>query len=141
MGKWFLPTAGKAYSQELLEIQGAIVEKLLAELQELKVTMLISPFVREHSFVASSLLFVTEASPIEAKTTHAGVFLVDFSRLSQVPEGITLNHRSPWQLGNHEDGLFIGLDNMIRCFEEVQGMVSFCMLLISPPPRFRPFTP
>merc|ERR1712039_568413 len=139
--KWFLPTAGRAQGQQLLEIQNSIVEKILVDLKELKVTMMSSPFVQTHSFVASSLIFITEAFPINPNCTSVGVHLVDFSRLALVPDGVKINHYTPWELGNHEDGLYIGLDNMIKCFREVLAMVSFCLLLMGPPPRLRPFTP
>jgi len=78
--KWFLPTAGKAQGQQLLEIQNSIVEKILASLQELKATMVTSPFAQAHSFVASSLIFITEAFPVNPNCTRVGVHLVDFSR-------------------------------------------------------------
>ena len=39
--------------------------------------------------------------------------MIDFAKT--LPFGDhTLDHRSPWQVGNHEDGYLVGIDNLIE---------------------------
>ena len=47
------------------------------------------------------------------KQEKCGVWLIDFSKTMPVPTDTEINHRFPWQLGNHEDGLLFGIDNII----------------------------
>lgn len=55
--------------------------------------------------VGSSLLLVREGSKV-------GAWVIDFAkaRSSDTP----LDHRSPWVVGNHEDGFLFGLDVLIE---------------------------
>ncbi|KRY38172.1 Inositol-trisphosphate 3-kinase A [Trichinella spiralis] len=57
-------------------------------------------------FIGSSLLFMYDKK-------HANVWMIDFAKVCPV-ETVTLNHTSSWQFGNHEDGYFVGLDNLIQ---------------------------
>ncbi|KRX17404.1 Inositol-trisphosphate 3-kinase B [Trichinella nelsoni] len=63
-------------------------------------------------FIGSSLLFMYDKK-------HANVWMIDFAKVCPV-ETVTLNHTSSWQFGNHEDGYFVGLDNLIQIFEEMK---------------------
>lgn len=92
---------------------------ILTELRKLRETLYVSEFVKKHSFIGCSLLFVAEAHG-----TGAGVFLIDFAKTVPVPQHISVDHRSPWKQGNHEDGLFLGVDNMIRCWELVTNEIG-----------------
>ena len=47
------------------------------------------------------------------KNEKCGAWMIDFSKTIPVSSEITITHRSPWQLGNHEDGFLVGLDNLI----------------------------
>jgi len=47
--------------------------------------------------------------------------LIDFAKIRSLPEGVTVNHRSPWKQGNYEDGLLFGVDNLIDAWSRVQA--------------------
>ena len=53
--------------------------------------------------IGSSLLFVHDS-------TKACIWLIDFGKTVPVPEGTTIDHKSPWEVGNHEDGYLIGVE-------------------------------
>lgn len=78
-----------------------------------------SPFFQRHEFVGTSLLLAVEASPPKAEG-----FLIDFAKTCPVPDGISVDHRSPWVLGNHEDGVLFGLENCTSCWDEVIEVLS-----------------
>lgn len=40
-------------------------------------------------------------------------WMIDFAKTIPVDNGLKLDHRSPWRIGNHEDGYLGGLDNLI----------------------------
>ena len=42
-----------------------------------------------------------------------GAWMIDFSKTIPVDDDLKITHRSPWQLGNHEDGFLTGLDSLI----------------------------
>lgn len=45
---------------------------------------------------------------------NVNAWLIDFAHALPLPDGTQIDHRQPWQLGNHEDGLLTGLDNFIK---------------------------
>lgn len=95
-----------------------IAQGMLKEMRLLRSAMEKSSFVRVHEAIGSSLLLVADA------TGRAGVFWIDFAKTCPVPEGLATTHRRPWKPGNHEDGILLGLDNMIDDWSAVVQSVS-----------------
>lgn len=62
--------------------------------------------------IGSSLLFVHDTSG------KASVWMIDFGKTVALKDGLLLDHRSPWQEGNHEDGYLWGLDNMVDIWSQ-----------------------
>ena len=57
--------------------------------------------------IGSSILIVYDED-------KAGVWMIDFAKTVPAPEGFVMNHRTPWVIGNHEEGYLTGLDNIIN---------------------------
>lgn len=45
--------------------------------------------------------------------------MIDFAKTHRLPSGIKIDHRSPWRVGNHEDGYLIGLSNLTQLLEQL----------------------
>ncbi|VDP40321.1 unnamed protein product [Schistosoma margrebowiei] len=68
----------------------------------------------EKAFIGSSLLFVHDQSG------YANIWLIDFAKIASPSNNqIRVNHRSVWKFGNYEDGYLIGIDNLVKLFEEI----------------------
>jgi len=81
----------------------ALTRQVIAKLQLIRSALSESPFFNSHEFIGASLLFVMDRH-------HVEVFLIDFAKTARVPDGIAINHTSAWQLGNHEDGVLLGVE-------------------------------
>jgi 1D-myo-inositol-triphosphate 3-kinase len=92
---------------------------IVARLKELRRAFQSSAFVKRHSFIGCSVLFV-----VDAHGPTASVNLIDFAKLQVLPEGVCIDHSSPWQPGNYEDGLFIGANSLLAVWEEVDRQLS-----------------
>ncbi len=67
------------------------------------VFMHFSQVLRLFQLIGSSLLFIHD-------NTKANIWLIDFGKTIAVPEGISIDHKSPWEAGNHEDGYLTGIE-------------------------------
>lgn len=45
--------------------------------------------------------------------------MIDFAKTVPVPDNTNIDHNSVWEVGNHEDGYLIGLNNLISIFESL----------------------
>merc|ERR1712088_362664 len=93
------------------------VKQYLERLKAIKDALEQSEFFRTHELIGSSLLFVHDA-------TKANVWLIDFGKTVPAPNGITIDHKSPWEVGNHEDGYLIGVQNLINIFSDLAVELS-----------------
>ncbi|XP_054167962.1 inositol-trisphosphate 3-kinase homolog isoform X2 [Oppia nitens] len=85
--------------------------QLIDRLKQLADKFESSEFFRSHEVIGSSLLIIHNGK-------SAGVWMIDFAKTIAVPKDITIDHKSQWALGNHEDGYLFGLNNLIDILEE-----------------------
>ncbi|XP_028856334.1 inositol-trisphosphate 3-kinase A [Denticeps clupeoides] len=90
-----------------------VINAYVSKLKEIKQTLDMSEFFKRHEVIGSSLLF------IHNRVARAEVWLIDFGKTTQLPEGQTLQHCVPWQEGNREDGYLWGLENLIQILSSV----------------------
>lgn len=121
--KYFLPTLADTKEDDgglaELQLRRSVAESMISRLAELRQAMLTSPFLSTHSFVGSSILFI-----VDANGPLSSAHLIDFAKTSLVPNGIRIDHSSPWKHGNHEDGLFIGVDNLSKTWKMVLQILT-----------------
>ncbi|XP_072393091.1 inositol-trisphosphate 3-kinase homolog isoform X3 [Diabrotica undecimpunctata] len=89
-------------------------QRLLARLCEIRSKIESSEYFTTREVVGSSLFVIYD-------DTKVGVWLIDFAKTSKLPEGKTVNHRTPWVQGNHEEGLLYGFDKLISIIESIQN--------------------
>ena len=85
----------------------------MERLKEIKKALSESAFFQNHELIGSSLLFVHDAKG------KVGVWLIDFGKTVPLTNGTVIDHKSPWSLGNHEDGYLIGLENIMNIFQDL----------------------
>jgi len=115
--KEFLPAMSGSDSAPSLSVQTA--NNTLQRLRDLRAAMMASDIVRSNEFVGCSLLFVADA-----RGPRANVYLIDFAHTTPLPAGMRIDHRSQWKPGNHEDGILLGMDNAIICWEKVLDILE-----------------
>nr|CAI5831017.1 unnamed protein product [Callosobruchus analis] len=81
-------------------------QRLLARLCEIRSKIEQSEFFKTVEVIGSSLFIIYDDAKV-------GVWLIDFAKTNKLPQGVTVNHRSPWVQGNHEEGLLFGFDRLI----------------------------
>mmetsp|Transcript_11148 Transcript_11148/g.29676 ORF Transcript_11148/g.29676 Transcript_11148/m.29676 type:complete len:893 (-) Transcript_11148:139-2817(-) len=89
-----------------------LLDKMIPKLREMRDAFKASPFVAKHECIGSSLLLVADAYG------NTGVFWIDFAKTRPVGDA-HITHDRAWVPGNHEDGLLLGLDNLISAMETV----------------------
>lgn len=94
-------------------------QRLVTRLTDIRSKLEQSKYFTHHEVVGSSILIIYD-------DVRIGAWLIDFAKTRPVPSGMTVNHRSVWNPGNHEEGFLYGLDQLIRALERVKtsGSVS-----------------
>lgn len=99
-----------------------IAEGLLGQLKRVRSLMEESEFLRGHEMVGASILLTAD------QTGVTKVNLIDFAKTTPMTAKMgAINHRSSWEM-NHEDGVLLGLDNLISSFEVVVGRLQVSRL-------------
>mmetsp|Transcript_45556 Transcript_45556/g.105632 ORF Transcript_45556/g.105632 Transcript_45556/m.105632 type:complete len:389 (+) Transcript_45556:16-1182(+) len=107
-----------------IALEARLLVELASRLRALRATCERSHFFATHEFVGASVLIVAEATP-----PRVSAHIIDLAKTSSLPDGLSIDHRKPWMMGNHEDGFLFGLDNCIACLEEMLAEI---------PPEHRP---
>lgn len=89
-----------------------ICQDILIKLNDLRCRIESSVYFQTHEIIGSSIFMIFDNEKV-------GIWLIDFAKTQKVPDGIKLNHRTPWENGNHEDGFLFGLDNLINIIQQV----------------------
>ncbi|KAF7414448.1 hypothetical protein HZH68_002937 [Vespula germanica] len=85
---------------------------LLIRLKNLRTKIEKSKYFQTHEIIGSSIFMIYDNEKV-------GVWLIDFAKTRELPDGLKVTHRHPWEQGNHEEGFLFGLDNLISTIEEV----------------------
>ncbi|XP_063925862.1 inositol-trisphosphate 3-kinase homolog isoform X6 [Zophobas morio] len=88
-------------------------QRLVKRLCDIRTKIEQSDYFKTREVVGSSLFIIYDDSKV-------GVWLIDFAKTNQLPNGTTVDHRRPWVQGNHEEGLLFGLDRLISVFEDLK---------------------
>uniref|UniRef100_A0A8B9RE63 Kinase n=1 Tax=Astyanax mexicanus TaxID=7994 RepID=A0A8B9RE63_ASTMX len=94
--------------RDFVSENGNIISSYIRRLEEIKQALKASEFFMKHEVIGSSLLFIHNHSE------RAEVWLIDFGKTTPLPDGQTVDHWSPWQEGNREDGYLWGLENLLH---------------------------
>ncbi|XP_023163960.2 inositol-trisphosphate 3-kinase homolog isoform X3 [Drosophila hydei] len=98
--------------EQFLAARRSVQKELLKRLKHMRLVIEQSAFFNRHEIIGSSLFIVYDDH-------RMGAWLIDFAKSRQLPPHLCVNHRSPWQPGNREEGLLHGMDELIHAFEEV----------------------
>jgi 1D-myo-inositol-triphosphate 3-kinase len=96
--------------QQFISSDANIKSQFLERLKYMRSTLEESKFFATHEVIGSSILLIRDAD-------KCGAWMIDFAKT--VKTDTELNHRVPWEIGNHEDGYLYGLDNLINIFEQL----------------------
>jgi hypothetical protein len=96
-----------------------IAQKVVEQLLQFRSAMEASAFVRQHECIGSSLLLVVDAS-----TCYCRVFWIDFAKTCVCEQASGLSHRKSPRVGSQEDGLLLGIDNVLSAWEWISCNLS-----------------
>uniref|UniRef100_A0A182UE84 Kinase n=1 Tax=Anopheles melas TaxID=34690 RepID=A0A182UE84_9DIPT len=91
----------------------SIAKDILKRLRQMRTLIEKSEFFQRHQVLGSSVFIVYDDQQV-------GVWLIDFAKALPLPPGTKVTHRRRWQMGNCEEGLLHGFDELIRTMEAVQ---------------------
>lgn len=86
--------------------------ELLNRLKSIRNYIEKSKFFQSHEIIGSSILIIYDEE-------HVGAWLIDFAKSRPLDKNMKIDHRREWIQGNHEEGLLLGLDELIKVFEKV----------------------
>ncbi|XP_058815794.1 inositol-trisphosphate 3-kinase A-like isoform X2 [Topomyia yanbarensis] len=89
-----------------------VIKDILKRLKQMRTMIQKSEFFQRHQVIGSSIFIVYDNHKV-------GVWLIDFAKALPLPEGVKVDHRRRWALGNCEEGLLYGFDELIHTFEDV----------------------
>lgn len=95
--------------QEAFDIfSGPFKKELRDKLLKLRTALEASPFFASHEVIGSSLLLLRDEEKI-------GVWMIDWAKAIPLEKGEKISHRGEWRVGVgcREDGVLIGVDNLI----------------------------
>ncbi|KAH8404836.1 hypothetical protein KR222_005360 [Zaprionus bogoriensis] len=103
--------------EQFLAARRSVQKELIKRLKHMRLVIEQSAFFNRHEIVGSSIFIVYDDHRV-------GAWLIDFAKSRQLPQQMSVNHRSPWSPGNREEGLLRGMDELIHAFEEVYARSS-----------------
>ncbi|KAK9877320.1 hypothetical protein WA026_017716 [Henosepilachna vigintioctopunctata] len=92
-----------------------VKQRLIKRISEIRSKIDQSEFFKRREVVGSSLFVIYDDYKI-------GVWLIDFAKTNRLPDGLTVDHRTAWQQGNHEEGLLYGMDKLITIMENLNSI-------------------
>lgn len=87
-----------------------VKQKVLSRLCEIRSRLEQSEYFKCHEVIGSSLFIIYD-------DTKVGAWIIDFAKTNSLPNGKTVDHRSPWVQGNYEEGFLFGVDQLITMIE------------------------
>uniref|UniRef100_A0A8D8BQJ4 Kinase n=1 Tax=Culex pipiens TaxID=7175 RepID=A0A8D8BQJ4_CULPI len=90
----------------------SVVKDMLKRLRQMRSLIEKSEFFQRHQVVGSSIFIVYDDHKV-------GVWLIDFAKALPLPSDVRVDHRRRWALGNCEEGLLYGFDELIRTLDDV----------------------
>lgn len=90
----------------------SVVKDMTKRLKQMRTLIEKSEFFQRHQVVGSSIFIVYDDHKV-------GVWLIDFAKALPLPEGVKVDHRRRWTLGNCEEGLLFGVDELVRTLDDV----------------------
>lgn len=95
----------------------SVVKDMSKRLKQMRTLIEKSEFFQRHQVVGSSIFIVYDDHKV-------GVWLIDFAKATPLPEGVKVDHRRRWTLGNCEEGLLFGFDELVRTLDDVHRAIQ-----------------